>query len=314
MPLGAKLNLEDVYLTSSLQLAGIPLADAASIYNRNWFLVGFAHVAGRDGKVRRAAQAFQYGYSDLPKDARPGVTEAIHAHMPRRAYGPAFFYSEAVVHSFEDQSRIWDIVADADTAWMHAPHGYFVTEVALDSLQPRAVPTCWIVTQPGRLAPGERARLERYAPVVSADSAVKISPIRAAGKGKAWGFVDQDSSLVVVVTNTDTAATDIRVDIAGLPQGPFPLVDALSGAGLGSVSDSGKPSRSILVHLASREARPFVVQGAFVKGPPVGLRKRPDRTSAGIRFEHGGPAGLRLPCPTSDGGIRWIDIHGRPVP
>ncbi len=80
MPLGAKLNIVDDYFTSGLTLANIPLRDTASEYNTEWFLVGFAHVAGRNGNVRRAAQAFQYGYNDEVDSARPGVTPPLGAH------------------------------------------------------------------------------------------------------------------------------------------------------------------------------------------------------------------------------------------
>jgi hypothetical protein len=314
IPLGAKLNLVDENFTKSLTLAGIPLRDTAAMYNTQWFLVGYAHVAGRDGGLRRGAQAFQYGYGDQPTYARPGVTEAIHAHIPRRAYGPAFFFSDTMLRAWESKGKIWDIASDADSAWNHCPHGYYVSDAALDSLKPSAVPTCWIVTQPSTLTPAERAKLEKYAPVLSADSAALVSPVHASGKGKAWGFVDQDSSLVVVLTNMDTVASNITVTVSGLPKTSIPLYDGLADTMLAQLADSTSSTRKFTVKLAGRDTRPLVLKSAFqivssvvpkgsgapVRRPTVQLRDS-RRGAIYPRFDRGG---------TFAG---WVDANGHPA-
>jgi hypothetical protein len=311
MPLGAKLNIVDDYFTTGLTLAHIPLRDTAAVYNTEWFLVGYTHIAGRDGNVRRAAQAFQYGYNDKVALARPGVTPAIWAHIPRRAYGPAFFYSDTMIRAVEDKGAFLGLPAAADTAWMHAPYGYFVTDAALDSLKPNAVPTCWILPPSALVTTAEKAKLLKYAPILTADSALKVSPIRASGKGKAWGFVDQDSSLVVVATNTDTVKANYTVTVSGLPKGTFTLKDGLADTSLFQVSDASG-ARTFQITLASRETRPFVLQNAFgVVGAIVpGGDHRPLPRSAHFSRREGY---IAFPRFDSEGDLHWVDIHGNAI-
>jgi hypothetical protein len=312
MPLGAKLNIDNGYLVDGLNLAHIPLRDTLSEYNTQWFLIGYTHIAGRDGTVRRGAQAFQYGYNDRVDSARPGVTPAIWAHIPKRVYGPAFYYSDTMLRAVENRAGIMNLPAAADTAWMHAPFGYFVTDAALDSLKPAAIPTCWIVPPTALLTIAEQAKLLKYAPIVSADSAAKISPIHASGKGKAWGFVDQDSSLVVVVTNTDTVKALYTVTVSGLPGGSRTLMDGLANAVLSQVPDAGNGTRTFQVSLASRETRPFVLQNAFTKTANVSAveARRLDRPMAHFSRKQGG---IEFPRFDSKGNLQWVDIHGQPM-
>ena len=286
MPLGAKLNIVDDFFTTGLTLAHIPLRDTASEYNTEWFLIGYAHIAGRDGNVRRAAQAFQYGYNDQVDRARPGITQAIWAHFSRRVYGPAFYYSDTMLRAFESKGTYMNLPAAAEKAWMHAPYGYFVTDAALDSLKPAAIPTCWIVPPDGLLTNAEQAKLLKYAPILSADDAAEVSPIRALGKAKAWGFVDQDSSLVVVVTNTAPEQGTYTVSVSGLPRGAFPLVDGLADTVLSQIPDADTAARTFQVTLASRETRPFVLR--HVGSIAAGADQRLVRATAHLPRKQGG--------------------------
>jgi hypothetical protein len=312
MPLGAKLNIDNGYLTDGLNLANIPLRDSISEYHTQWFLVGYAHIAGRDGNVRRGAQAFQYGYNDQVDSAQPGVTPAIWAHIPKRVYGPGFYYSDTMLRAVENQGTYMNLPAVVDTAWMHAPFGYFVTDAALDSLKPNAIPTCWIVPPTALLTSAEQAKLLKYAPILSADAAAKVSPIHASGKGKAWGFVDQDSSLVVVVTNTDTVKALYTVTVSGIPGGTRTLMDGLPNAVLSQVPDAGTGTRTFQVSLASRETRPFVLQNAFgaVGAISAGGNRRPDRPLVHFSRKQGG---IEFPRFDGKGNLQWVDIHGQPM-
>jgi fibronectin type 3 domain-containing protein len=273
-PLGAKMNIVDSYDTLSLNSAGIPLTDTGSIYDRNWLNISFIHVANRNGTLRRGVQAFQYGYNDLQQLGHAAVTTAIDKYIPRRAYGPAFFYSDTMIKKHESQGSIFGLEAESDTAWMHAPHGYYVTEVALDSLKPTAIPTCWIVTEPNLLVASERAKLTKYAPVVGTpDSAYNYySPIKgsgASGNCKAWGFVAQDSSLVVVATNTAKGTQTYSISVAGLPAGPDTLYDGVTNSLLAVIQDSGKATRTITATFAEYDSKLLVLKSAFAHGTAV---------------------------------------------
>lgn len=315
IPLGAKMNINDDNFRQCLQLSKIPPTDTASIYHSQWFLVGFSHVAGRDGKLRRGVQAFQFGYQDYAAGGNQAVTAAIHKHIPRRAFGPAFYFSDSIIRSFEAKSAIWAIADDGDTAWNHAPHGYFVSDAAIDSLKPRAVPTCWIVTQPKSLPAAERTKLEKFAPVVSADSAYKLSPIQSSGKGRAWGFVDQDSALVVVLTNMDTVSQNLSVKVRGLPTGQFSLYDGLTDSLVAQVPDGGAGGRTFTVNVAGRDTRPFYFKSAFNRVTTEvapGLSRSQERRTP--RFlEAGGARKIAFPAPPDGSRTGWVDIDGRPV-
>ncbi|HNY32491.1 MAG TPA: hypothetical protein PKO15_16515 [Fibrobacteria bacterium] len=313
IPLGAKMNLIDDNFRQCLQFSKIPLRDTASLYNSQWFLVGFAHVANRDGSLRRGVQAFQYGYQDIPSSGRPAVTAAIHKHIPRRAYGPAFYFSDSIIRNFEARGKIWAIADDGDSAWNHAPHGYYVSDAAIDKLKPSAVPSSWIVTQPAILPAAERAKLERFAPVTSPDEAYRLSPIQAAGKARAWGFVDQDSSLVVVATNMDTIDIEATITVKGLPPGKLALHDGLTDSLVQTLPEEGIDTRKFTVRLSARDTRPLYVKSAFALGT---TQARPAPKSAAFALvptvlDVGGKPRIGFPRSLRGDRVEWVDVKGK---
>ncbi len=214
-----------------------------------------------------------------------------------------------MLRAVENQGGILNLPAAVDTAWMHAPFGYFVTDAALDSLKSNAIPTCWIVPPTALLTSAERGKLLKLRPHPDADSAAKVSPLRASGRAKAWGFVDQDSSLVVVVTNTDSVKTTSTVSVSGLPPGTFSLLDALADTVLSQIPVAGSGPRSFQVTLASRETRPFVIQNAFgVAGAVIAGERRPRAQPLARFFLKRGA--LEFPRFDDNGNLEWMDLHG----
>lgn len=225
MPLGAKINVNDQFLNDAMRLAGMPatLETQTQFQRSHYLLMGFTHLATRSGKVRRATQAFEYGYYDNQTQVDPRVTDFLLAHFPRRPYGPGFYFSKAQLKTYELVRKSMYLVEQADSLWNAAPFGYFVTDVSLDSLRPESRPTSWIIPSQDRLPAAERKKLEALAPILTPDSAAKSSPVRATGRGRAWGFWDHESSLVVLVTNPDSLPLTTTLSIAGLKAGPWQM-------------------------------------------------------------------------------------------
>ena len=223
MPMGAKINVVDDFLYDAMRLAGMDTAYARAEQRSQYLLAGFTHLATRSGNVRRAAQAFEYGYYDHLEQADAMSTAFLLQHFPRRPHGPGFYYSQAQLRSYERELKPILLTEQADSLWNIAPYGFYMTDAALDSLKPEARPTAWMVPSPARLPEAERRKLSAMAPILGADSAAKTSPIRATGRGRAWGFWDQDSALVVLVSNPDSIPITTTVSIAGLGTGDWTI-------------------------------------------------------------------------------------------
>jgi len=219
MPIGVKINVVDPFLGESMRLAKMRVADSVAFQRSQYLLSGFTHIATRSGAVRRATQAFEYGYYDHQYQVEAKVTDFLLAHFPRRPHGPALFFSEQQIKSYERKRSTMPLIEQAEAIWNAAPYGYFVTDAALDSLRQGSAPSAWLVPSADRLTAEERARLLKHAPILSPDSAAKTSPIRASGNGKAWGFWDHESSLVVLVTNPDSVPLATRLTVSGLKPG-----------------------------------------------------------------------------------------------
>jgi hypothetical protein len=291
MPIGAKINVADQFLTEAMRLAKMPSTSEfrTQIQRSQYLLVGFTHLASRAGTVRRAAQAFEYGYYDKQSQVESRVTDFILAHFPRRPHGPGFYYSSTQVKSFEHERKGMYLVEQADSLWGVAPFGYFVTDAALDSLIPASKPTSWIVPSASRLSATERTKLQSIAPILSADSAAKTSPIRASGKGKAWGFWDHENALVVLVSNPDSTPISTTVSIAGLPAGTWSI------AYLG-LKDSLRTERvssnlTMPMTIAAYDTRAYVLSRQL---PTSISPKRPEAQ--------------RIPTKSLSSGIRGVDV------
>ena len=229
MLLGSKMNVKDSSFTGSLALGHEPEAYGDAILRSHWFQIVFAHIAGRDGVVRRGVAALEYGYGATQTgDIDPAIPALMNAHIPRVPFGPAFFYSEAMMRSYEREGNDWQVAADAEGALQTVGCGYFVTEVALDRLAARARPTCWIVTQPTRLPTVERQKLAAIAPVCSPAEAAALSPVQTSANANGWGFIDQNGVLVLLIANLAPTENNVLVTLSSLIDGTYALHDEVA--------------------------------------------------------------------------------------
>lgn len=265
MPMGAKINVVDAYLLQAMQLASMDTAHIVAEQRTQYLMTGFTHIATRSGTVRRAAQAFEYGYFGNQEQADAMSTAFLLEHFPRHPYGPALYFSKEQVRSYERELKPMLLIQQADSIWNTAPFGYYVTDAALENLKTESRPTAWLVPSPSRLPDAERRKLSTLAPILSADSAAKTSPIRATGKGRAWGFWDQDSALVVLVSNPDSIATTTTVSIAGLESGDWKI----SYFGIADSSRLLRPlsgKTSVTMTIAPYDTRAYVLQSTARSG------------------------------------------------
>ncbi|HOR24615.1 MAG TPA: hypothetical protein PKY36_04875 [Opitutaceae bacterium] len=264
MLLGSKMDVFDDSLRGSLELAGLPLATGNAVQHTHWFQIVFTHIATREGGIRRAVTALQYGYGMTQiANVDPRITQVMRDHIPRRPFGPAFYYSEAMVRSFEREDTCWKLSNLASNALEHVGCGFYVTDAALGAFSSVNKPACWIVLSPERLPAVERARLEQFAPVVTPEQAGQLTPTRTSANGMAWGFIDQEGRLVVLVTNLARGESAVRLDLSGLADGTFAPTDALTGETVAQVTASGGAAQMI-VNLADYDTRVLVFPAAAV--------------------------------------------------
>ena len=151
----------------------------------------------------------------------------------------------------------------ASNALEHVGCGFYVTDAALGAFSSVNKPACWIVLSPERLPAVERARLEQFAPVVTPEQAGQLTPTRTSANGMAWGFIDQEGRLVVLVTNLARGESAVRLDLSGLADGTFAPTDALTGETVAQVTASGGAAQMI-VNLADYDTRVLVFPAAAV--------------------------------------------------
>ncbi len=264
MWMGSKMDVFDDTLRGSLNHSGLPLATGDAVQHTHWFQIVFTHIATREGTVRRGVTALQYGYGMSGQNAMDQrIRQAMWNHIPRKPHGPGFYYSEAMVRSFEREGVCWKVNDEAARAFNQVGCGYFATDAALANLGPATAPTCWIVLRQDRLPAAERARLEDSAPVVTPEQAAALTPVRTSAGANAWGFIDQEGRLCVVVANLARGENPVQVDLAGLVDGAHAPTDALTGDVALTTNASGGRARFTL-NLADYDTRVLVFPASAV--------------------------------------------------
>lgn len=206
------------------------------LLTNQWLSVGWTHIAGRDGVVRRAPMSFMRSYWDAGETPEEEF-DLILKHIPRHPFGPAVYYSVVIERSFEKgngkYSNSWYMCTEKFTRELspikNATHqgylrglcnGYWVSDVGIDSLQPVDYPSAWIVYDSEYLPANEKAKLEAIAPIVdpekrfsqAAKTLFPLGPVYIAQNEEqclnGLAFVDQNESVIVMVSNSmETDAT-----------------------------------------------------------------------------------------------------------
>jgi hypothetical protein len=248
-----------------------------------WLSVGWTHIAGRDGKVRRAPMSFMRSYWDAGETPTEEF-DLILKHIPRHPFGPAVYYSVAIERSFEKgngkYSNSWYMCAEKFIRELspikNGTHqgytrglcnGYWVSDVGIDSLKPVDYPSAWIVYDSEYLPASERTKLETMAPIVdpekkfskAASTLFPLGPVYVDQNNdqclNCLAFVDQNESVIVMVSNSMESDATARLMFNHVGNGTFECkgLYGCTNTTLTTSADSGSiyisvPSRGTIVY------------------------------------------------------------------
>jgi hypothetical protein len=207
---------------------------------REWLETCWAHIATRQGGTRRALAFVSRTYWDAGK-VDPAVQRLIQTIVPSRPFGFALYYSTSAERAVEA-----DLPAHGglNASYLHPRKlidfkngggvvNYYVSDAALDNLQPQSRPAAWIVLdRPDLLSAGELRGLKAVAPVLtSLDEALRFpnAPLAFSTGLTGAGFYDQLNRLIVTASNPGAADLDGTIALKGLPAGPYIATDLFTG-------------------------------------------------------------------------------------
>jgi hypothetical protein len=237
------------------------------LLKRLWLWSAWAHIADRDGHVRRAIAFASRDYWDLGTlTALDPLTTLIQTIVPTRPFGAAIYYSTAVERAREQQQGNANGAGAGMNYYLAPPVlqgfvdggggvGYYVSDAALPKIVQNTdnAPSAWIVLDAqGEMPQSELAALTAIAPVVTTPAALAATPNQPLvfnGGLTGFGFIDQAKQLILVVTNPSTqpgaAAVSGSVALSGLPNGTYTVTDLFSNATTSLIVAAGKATMPV---------------------------------------------------------------------
>jgi hypothetical protein len=224
---GANLEADDAAYWSAIAHFYPTLPPAAQqevglkLLKRLWVWSAWAHIADRNGNVRRALAFASRDYWDAGSLARIGpAATLIHTIVPAHPFGAALYYSAAVERAAEAASAAAAPPGGVPTTYLMPPVlqnvldaggtvGYYVSDAALPALSAANAPAAWVVLDAGKTLPAtERAALETFAPIVTSVSGLQALPNLplCISKGLAgFAFVSTEGHVTIVVSNPSSS-------------------------------------------------------------------------------------------------------------
>jgi hypothetical protein len=267
--------------------AGWSEADGWKYLKHAWLSSAWVHIANVDGSVRRAAKMFCRSFWDAGGVDMDVVLTYL-THIPRHPFGPAFYYSTEIERSFEvppppntdtpnyyyQHWYILDNIAVPSSDPVNFPHtgatqgmnlGYWVGDsVDLSKLAAADIPSAWLVYNLDRLPAAEKARLQALAPVidprVNPTAVLAACPVRAKGTGlNCLAFVDQNGSVMVMVSNLASTATSGSLEFTNVGNGTF-ACNGLLGTPSGTLTVKSNAG-SLPITVEERDTIVFEIPG-----------------------------------------------------
>ncbi len=252
---GANLEADDSAYWAAIASfnPGLDAADqqekGLKLLKRAWLEASWAHVATRQGTVRRALAFMSRDYWDAGT-IDPTVQTLITSIVPTAPFGFAMYTSTAAERSVEQlvatgnpYEQAYDN-PDELLALKNAgvPVDYFVSDAALSSLGAAAKPAAWIIPEHPELIPSaEMQALQKVAPVLTSAAEVAAfadAPLAFTGGLTGIGFYDQNKRLILTVTDPSSTDAAGSVRLHGLADGTWTVRD-LFGGGTFAVTVSG---------------------------------------------------------------------------
>ncbi len=238
-----------------------PALDAAGqrekglkLLKRSWMEASWAHVATRQGQVRRALAFMSRDYWDLGT-LDPTLQRLISSINPAAPFGFAVYYSTAAERAVEQQAALADPFGQAyyNPAKLLAlknagvPVGYFVSDAGLPALLPAAKPAAWIVLEhPELILEAEMQALQSVAPVLTSVEQARSwpgAPLAFTNGLTGTGFYDQKRRLILTVSNPTDSNITGSATLQSLRDGRYVMLDLFTNnaqpfaiaAGVGAV-------------------------------------------------------------------------------
>ena len=217
---------------------------------RLWLETAFAHIADRDGNVRRAVCAFERYYWDNVGSIDASIVQVYNSIRPKKAFGPAVYYSEAIQrHCEKNKTTYMGTWNEQITEFREKgiACNYYVSDAALDHITENSKPAFWILpVQSGitlaTLPAEEKAKLEAIAPIVESTNVTnyKGNVLNLSGgnyNATGYGFYDQNDRLIIAVsdriqkgeTNSNLPSTRIRITIKLDEDGAYHATEQFTG-------------------------------------------------------------------------------------
>ncbi len=222
------------------------------LLKRAWLEAAWAHVATRQGTVRRALAFVSRDYWDAGS-LDPTVANLIGSIVPTAPFGFAVYYSTGAERALEQIVATQNpyvqayynpnLLFAAKNAGL--PVDYFVSDAALAALQPAARPAAWVILEHPELIPAaEMQKLRAVAPVLTSAAQIQAfkAPLAFSVGLTGTAFWDQNGRLVVTVTNPGNATVGGFVTFQGIPSGTYAVTDLLHGAQFTVVVTNGAVS------------------------------------------------------------------------
>jgi hypothetical protein len=221
------------------------------LLKRLWLWSAWAHIADADGHVRRALALIGRDYwDDGDLKILDPLTSLIQSITPTRPFGPALYYPVSVERAIEEREGAAVGAAGVPETYLPLAQlqplldahglGYYVSDAAIGRIHKgdAAAPSAWVVLgAQGLLPDAERQQLAAIAPVATSAEELAALPDQPVGfpQGTAgFGFYDQTSRLILVVSNPDTHANakpvSGAVQLACLAPGRYRATDLFTGA------------------------------------------------------------------------------------
>ncbi len=245
---GANLEANDSNYWQAI--AGFnPTLDAADqqekglkLLKRSWLEASWAHIATRQGTVRRALAFMSRDYWD-GGTLDPTLQTLISSIVPTAPFGFAVYYSVAAERALEQvivnpqpnigynpyEQAYYNPQELLNLKNGGVPVGYYVSDAALPTLAHAAAPAAWLILEHPELIPAsEMKALTAIAPVLTTPAQAASfaqAPLTFNGGLTGTGFYDQNNRVIVTVTNPAAQSVSSFVKLQGLPNGPLNIVD-----------------------------------------------------------------------------------------
>ena len=234
---GANLEANDSAYWSAIAYFNPTLSSAEQqekglkLLKRAWLEGSWAHIATRQGTVRRAMSFMSRDYWDAGT-VDPTVQSLMTSIVPTAPFGMAVYYSTNAERTREQQIATGNPYVEAyyDPSLLYAlknegvPVNYFVSDAALSSLKASAKPAAWIILEhPELISSTEMQKLTSIAPVLTTTGAVEAfqAPLQFSGGLTGAAFYDENDRLIVTATDPSAATASGFATLRGLENGTY---------------------------------------------------------------------------------------------